>query len=51
MHYRTPRISFLEPADPFLERMSHVRRLKETGFDTDALSGDGRPLVVVPTVP
>jgi L-ascorbate metabolism protein UlaG (beta-lactamase superfamily) len=51
MHYRTPRISFLEPADPFLERMSHVRRLKETGFDTDSVSGDGRPLVVVPAVP
>jgi L-ascorbate metabolism protein UlaG (beta-lactamase superfamily) len=51
MHYRTHRISFLEPAEPFLERMSHVQRLDETGFDTDALSGDGHPLVVVPAVP
>jgi L-ascorbate metabolism protein UlaG (beta-lactamase superfamily) len=51
MHYRTHRISFLEPADPFLERISHVQRLDETGFDTRSLSGEGRPLVVVPAVP
>jgi L-ascorbate metabolism protein UlaG (beta-lactamase superfamily) len=50
MHYRTPRIGFLEPADAFLERMPHVQRLEETGFDTDSLSGD-EPLVVVPAVP
>jgi L-ascorbate metabolism protein UlaG (beta-lactamase superfamily) len=50
MHYRTHRISFLDPADGFLERMPHVQRLEETGFDTDAL-GDERPLVVVPAVP
>jgi L-ascorbate metabolism protein UlaG (beta-lactamase superfamily) len=51
MHYRTHRIGFLEPADPFLERMTHVQRLDETGFDTNALSGEARPLVVVPAVP
>jgi L-ascorbate metabolism protein UlaG (beta-lactamase superfamily) len=51
MHYRTHRIGFLEPADPFLERMPHVQRLGETGFDTDSLAGDERPLVVVPAVP
>jgi len=50
MHYRTHRIGFLEPADAFLERMPHVQRLDETGFDTDGLSDD-RPLVVVPAVP
>jgi len=50
MHYRTPRIGFLEPADAFLERMPHVERLSETGFDTAALDGE-RPLVVVPAVP
>lgn len=50
MHYRTHRISFLEPADPFLERMPHVQRLAETGFDTDSLEGD-EPLVVLPAVP
>jgi L-ascorbate metabolism protein UlaG (beta-lactamase superfamily) len=51
MHYRTHRISFLEPADAFLEAMPHVHRLDETGFDTDALPADERPLVVVPAVP
>jgi L-ascorbate metabolism protein UlaG (beta-lactamase superfamily) len=51
MHYRTPRIGFLEPADAFLEAMPHVHRLEETGFDTESLPGDERPLVVVPAVP
>jgi len=50
MHYRTHRIGFLEPADALLERMPHVQRLDETGFDTDSLPDD-RPLVVVPAVP
>jgi L-ascorbate metabolism protein UlaG (beta-lactamase superfamily) len=49
--YRTHRISVLAPADPFLERMPHVKRLDETGFDTDSLTGDERPLVLVPAVP
>jgi L-ascorbate metabolism protein UlaG (beta-lactamase superfamily) len=51
MHYRTPRIGFLEPADAFLEQMPSVERLSETGFDTDSLSGDDRPLAVVPATP
>lgn len=51
MHYRTHRIGFLEPADAFLERMPHVQRLDEVGFDTDALPADERPLVIVPAVP
>jgi L-ascorbate metabolism protein UlaG (beta-lactamase superfamily) len=51
MHYRTHRIGFLEPPDAFLERMPHVHRLDETGFDTESLPGDGTPLVVVPVVP
>ena len=34
MHYRTPRIGFLEPADDFLGRMPHVQRLSEPSFDT-----------------
>jgi L-ascorbate metabolism protein UlaG (beta-lactamase superfamily) len=50
MHYRTPRISFLDPPDQFLELMAHVQRLKEPAFDTAELDGD-RPLVVVPAVP
>jgi L-ascorbate metabolism protein UlaG (beta-lactamase superfamily) len=51
MHYRTHRVSFLEPADAFLERMAHVHRLDERGFDTDSLPSDGTPLVIVPAVP
>jgi L-ascorbate metabolism protein UlaG (beta-lactamase superfamily) len=51
MHYRTHRVSFLEPPDAFLERMPHVHRLDETGFDTESLPSDRSPLVVVPSVP
>ena len=50
MHYRTPRIGFLEPADDFIGRMSHVQRLSGPAFDTAELDGD-RPLVVVPAAP
>jgi L-ascorbate metabolism protein UlaG (beta-lactamase superfamily) len=49
MHYRTPRVSFLEPVDPFLERMPEVHRLEQPSFDTAELP-DG-PVVVVPAVP
>jgi L-ascorbate metabolism protein UlaG (beta-lactamase superfamily) len=49
-HYRTHRISFLDTADAFLERMPHVQKLEQTGFDTDALAAES-PLVVVPAVP
>ena len=51
MHYRTHRIGFLEPADAFLEKMPHVERLSETGFDTDAIAADDGPRVVVLAVP
>jgi L-ascorbate metabolism protein UlaG (beta-lactamase superfamily) len=51
MHYRTPRIGFLEPADAFLEKMPAVERLSETWFDTDSVSGDNGPCAVVPAVP
>jgi L-ascorbate metabolism protein UlaG (beta-lactamase superfamily) len=51
MHYRTPRISFLETADAFLARMPHVHRESGSGFDTDALADRERPLVVVPAAP
>ncbi len=51
MHYRTPRISFLETADAFLEGAAHVERLSEATFDTDRLLVADGPLVVVPAVP
>ena len=51
MHYRTPRIGFLETADAFLDKMPSVERLSETGFDTDAFTGANRPCAVVPAAP
>jgi L-ascorbate metabolism protein UlaG (beta-lactamase superfamily) len=51
MHYRTPRIGFLETADAFLERMPEVVRLDGPAFDTGELpAGDG-PVAVVPAAP
>jgi L-ascorbate metabolism protein UlaG (beta-lactamase superfamily) len=50
MHYRTPRIGFLEPADEFLERMPNVVRFAGPAFDTSELDGE-RPLAVVPAAP
>ena len=51
MHYRTPRIGFLETADAFLEAAANVERLSGSTFDTGELpAGDG-PLVVVPAAP
>lgn len=50
MHYRTPRIGFLNTADAFLERMPQVARLDAPGFDTDDLESDA-PLTVVPAAP
>jgi L-ascorbate metabolism protein UlaG (beta-lactamase superfamily) len=51
MHYRTPRIGFLETADAFLEGSTHVQRLSEPSFDTERLLVADGPLVVVPAVP
>jgi L-ascorbate metabolism protein UlaG (beta-lactamase superfamily) len=47
MHYRTPRVGFLEPADDFLGRMQDVQRLDATRFETADVA-DG---VVVPAAP
>ena len=51
MHYRTPRIGFLETADAFLEGSVHVERLSEPSFDTEQLLVADGPLIVVPAVP
>jgi len=51
MHYRTRRVNFLEDAEPFLERMAQILRLDAASFDTAAVDGRGRPLVVVPQAP
>ena len=50
MHYRTERVSILEPADSFLERIPHVERIASPRFDTDDLPGE-KPLAVVPAAP
>jgi L-ascorbate metabolism protein UlaG (beta-lactamase superfamily) len=51
MHYRTPRIGFLDTADAFLERSEHVERMPEPAFDTAELPAADGPLVVVPAAP
>jgi len=51
MHYRTPRVNFLEPVEPFLERMAHVRRLDSPAFETWELPAADGPLAVVPAAP
>ena len=51
MHYRTPRVGFLETADAFLELSAHVERLPSPAFDTGALPARGAPVAVVPATP
>ncbi|HEX3518160.1 MAG TPA: MBL fold metallo-hydrolase [Solirubrobacteraceae bacterium] len=51
MHYRTPRIGFLEPPDSFLERSASVERLSSPAFETSELPPSEMPLVVVPAAP
>src|SRR3954452_9454702 len=51
MHYRTPRVGFLEEPDAFLERMPRVRRLERPAFDTADLAGEDAPLAIVPAAP
>jgi len=51
MHYRTPRIGFLETADAFLERSANVHRLEHSTFETSELPAADGPLVVVPAAP
>jgi L-ascorbate metabolism protein UlaG (beta-lactamase superfamily) len=50
MHYRTERISFLEPVDATLERFERVHRADTPTVDLAALAGDG-PQLVVPAAP
>lgn len=51
MHYRTPRIGFLEDAEEFLGSMERVERLDSPGFETGDLAGADGPVVVVPAAP
>ncbi len=51
MHYRTPKISFLEDAEEFLGLMSHVERLDGPSFETGELPLQDGPVAVVPAAP
>jgi L-ascorbate metabolism protein UlaG (beta-lactamase superfamily) len=51
MHYKTPKISFLETEEEFVEAMPTTERLSSPSFETGELEkGDG-PIVIVPAVP
>ncbi|MGO9489166.1 MAG: MBL fold metallo-hydrolase [Solirubrobacteraceae bacterium] len=51
MHYRTPKIGFLETADLFLERSGPAHRLDTAIFDVGALPDAAGTTVVVPAAP
>jgi L-ascorbate metabolism protein UlaG (beta-lactamase superfamily) len=51
MHYRTPRIGFLETADAFLDAAAHVERPTSATFDTAELPQVEGPLIVAPAAP
>jgi L-ascorbate metabolism protein UlaG (beta-lactamase superfamily) len=51
MHYRTPRIGFLETADAFLDASANVERSAGASFETSELPQADGPLVVVPAAP
>jgi L-ascorbate metabolism protein UlaG (beta-lactamase superfamily) len=51
MHYRTPAIGFLEPAEAFLARFASVERCPTSEFDTAGLPARGEPMAVVPAAP
>ncbi len=51
MHYRTEKISFLDPADEFIALFEDVERCSGPEFDTASLDGAGRTVAVVPAAP
>ena len=51
MHYRTERIGFLEPAEPFLGGFARVARPDRPHFQTAELPSDGAAVAVVPAAP
>jgi L-ascorbate metabolism protein UlaG (beta-lactamase superfamily) len=51
MHYRTQRIDFLDPVDPFVARFAHVRQLDAPAFETSDLDAGDGPLLLVPAAP
>jgi L-ascorbate metabolism protein UlaG (beta-lactamase superfamily) len=51
MHYRTPRIGFLETADAFLDGAPNVERPETATFETAELPDADGPLIVAPAAP
>jgi hypothetical protein len=51
MHYRTPKISFLETGESFVDAMPKTQRLDSHSFDTADLEKGSKPLVIVPAAP
>jgi L-ascorbate metabolism protein UlaG (beta-lactamase superfamily) len=51
MHYRTPRIGFLETEAEFVAAISRVTRLDGASFDTAEVVGGEGPVAVVPAAP
>jgi L-ascorbate metabolism protein UlaG (beta-lactamase superfamily) len=51
MHYRTPRIDFLDTEEGFAAAMPQVRRLDGPTFETADLDRTGAPLAVIPAAP
>jgi L-ascorbate metabolism protein UlaG (beta-lactamase superfamily) len=51
MHYRTPRIGFLETADAFLDLFPDLHRLETPSFDTADLPTVEQTVAVVPATP
>ena len=51
MHYRTPRIGFLETEESFVDLMPRVQRLDSPSFETGSLADGAGPLVVIPAAP
>jgi L-ascorbate metabolism protein UlaG (beta-lactamase superfamily) len=51
MHYRTPRIGFLETEEEFVTAIAHVERIDTPGFDTGELPRGQNPVAIVPAAP
>lgn len=51
MHYKTPKISFLETEAEFVDAMPKTERLSSPSFETGDLEKGAEPLVIVPAAP
>jgi L-ascorbate metabolism protein UlaG (beta-lactamase superfamily) len=51
MHYRTPRIGFLETEEEFVAAMPHLERIDGSAFETGELTRNAGPTAVVPAAP